>query len=396
MATKTRPIDIASRAMTTVAPINKSKALLLTLLGAHLVNDFYGTVLPAFLPSVAEEFDLNYTELGVLSFAFTILTGVLQPVIGNLADRTGRRRTVLVFGFVIGAVGFVAMSLAQSFWFIVGVSLLAGLAAATYHPQATSFIVNAYPRTRGKMLGLHGWGGSGGHFLAPAVVVLTVAAFGWRIAMAAIAVPMLVTAVVLQSRLEETEPNPQVTIRGAISRDLLLVAAAFGVVSMVGRSFLTFFVKMLVDEGWEETRAGVLLTIILLGGVIAQPLGGWAYDKVGGRTVFSVAIGATVILITAFGLTDGAVSLVAFAGVAFFQFSLFPVSMAQASQLASSSQTGAATGVVFGISGLMSASAQPVVGALAEATGDVRVALFWLLPVSMVGLVLARLMPQPA
>lgn len=168
--------------MTTVAPINKSRALLLTLLGAHLVNDFYGT----------------------------------------------------------------AMSLAQSFWFIVGVSLLAGLAAATYHPQATSFIVNAYPQTRGKMLGSHGWGGSGGHFLAPAVVVLTVAAFGWRIAMATIAVPMLVTAVVLHSRLKEAEPNPQATIRGAISRNLLLLAAAFGVVSMVGRSFLTFFVKMLV------------------------------------------------------------------------------------------------------------------------------------------------------
>jgi hypothetical protein len=34
-----------------------------------------------------------------------------------------------------------------------------------------------------------------------------------------------------------------------------LVAATLGIVSMVGRSFLTFFAKMLVDEGWDETRA---------------------------------------------------------------------------------------------------------------------------------------------
>ncbi len=58
--------------------------------GAHVVNDFYATVFPAFLPALADEFSLNYTELGVLTFAFTLFTGVLQPILGSTADRTGR------------------------------------------------------------------------------------------------------------------------------------------------------------------------------------------------------------------------------------------------------------------------------------------------------------------
>jgi fucose permease len=163
---------------------------------------------------------------------------------------------------------------------------------------------------------------------------------------------------------------------------------------MVGRSFLTFFVKMLVDEGWQETDAGVLLTLALLVGAIAQPLGGWAYDIIGGRKVFTIAATATAVLTGVFTMTTGPISLLAVTGIAFFVFFLFPVVLAQASQLVPPAQTGAATGIVFGISGLMTAAALPAVGALAEAVGDIRVALGWLLPVAFVGVVLSRITPE--
>ena len=377
-------------------PPTNPRTVVLVFLGAHVVNDFYATVLPGFLPAVAEEFDLDYTELGILSFAFTLLTGVLQPVLGNTADRRGRRRLVLVLGFASGAVGFLAMAAAPSFWFIVVVSLLCGLGAATYHPQATAYIVAAYPEKRGRMLGIHGWGGSAGHFLAPAVVVLSIAAFNWRLTMAAIAVPLLIAALVLQLRLQETAPSPGATLRGTATPPLVLLAIVFGIVGIVGRSFLNFFVKMLVDEGWEETRAGILLTVILLGGAIAQPLGGWFFDRLGGRKVFTTALAVISALVAVFAVTDGAVSLLAVAGIAFFQFSLFPVGLAQASQLASSTRTGGAAGLVFGISGLMIAGAQPVVGAVAEAAGDIRIALAWLLPLSVLGTVMALRTPTAA
>ncbi|MDH3425837.1 MAG: MFS transporter [Acidimicrobiia bacterium] len=372
----------------------RPRTVLIALVGAHLVNDLYSTVLPAFLPPLAEEFDLDYSELGILSFAFMLLTGVLQPVLGNVADRSGRRRWMLVFGFAIGAVGFLAMAVAPTFWFIVVVSLLAGLGGATYHPQATAFIVAAYPERRGRMLGIHGWGGSAGHLLAPAAVVLTVAALNWRLTMAAIAVPLLITAVTLRVRLDETPATPSARLRGAVTPQLISVAVTFGIIAMVGRSFITFFVKMLVDEGWGETSAGVLLTVVLAIGVIAQPVGGWAFDRFGGRWVFTVAAASTAALIAAFAVTSGPLSLIAITGIAFFQFSLFPVALAQASQLVSSAHTGAATGLVLGLSGLMIAAAQPVVGALAEAVGDIRVALAWQLPLALLGLALARSTPK--
>jgi len=207
--------------------------------------------------------------------------------------------------------------------------------------------------------------------------------------MAAVAIPMLVAAALAQFRLQETSPSPAATLRGALTRPLLIAALAFGLVGIVGQSFKIFVVKMLVDEGWSETSAGVLLTIILLGGAISQPLGGWAFDRIGGPRVLQIAAIGTIGLMIVFAVSSGAIALVAVAGISFFQFSLFPVSLAQASRLASAERTGAATGLVFGVSGLMTAITQPAVGVLGETLGDIRLALVWLMPAAIVGLVLS-------
>jgi len=260
-----------------------AKSVLVTFVGAHVVNDFYATVMPAFLPALADEFGLDYTELGILSLTATLLSGVLQPSMGHYADRYGSRRFVVSMGFALGGIGFLAMALAPTFYIIVIVSLFVGLGAGTYHPQATAFLVQAYPTARGRTLGIHGWGGSIGHFAAPAAATLAVAWVDWRAAMVMIAIPLLVTAVILRSQLEETQPNPEARLRGALSRQLILVAIVFGLLGMVLRSFLTFTVKMLVDEGWADTGAGTALTVILLVGAIAQPIGGRAFDRVGAR-----------------------------------------------------------------------------------------------------------------
>lgn len=365
--------------------------MLFVFVGAHVVNDFYVTVLPAFLPALADEFGLDYTQLGILSFSFTLMSGVLQPTLGHLADRHGKRRAIVSLGFVMGGAGFLAMAASPTFWLVVVVSSLCGLGGATYHPQATSYIVGAYPHDRGRMLGIHGWGGSVGHFLAPAVVTLAVAAVDWRLSMVAIAVPVFAMSGALRSTLPEVEPNPTARLLGALTRPLVLVALAFGVLSMVLRSFLTFTVKMLVDEGWGDTSAGAILTLILLVGAVAQPVAGRVYDHIGGRTVFLGAAVGTVMSIGVFAVSSGALSLVAIGGVALFGFGLFPVSLAMASQLGSEGQTGAAVGLIFGVSGLLSAAAQPAVGALGEALGDIRQALSWLiiLAIAVIPLVLA-------
>jgi len=353
------------------------RAILGTFVGVHVINDFYATVLPAFLPALATEWDLDYTELGLLSFAFTLFTGVLQPLIGHVADKQGKRKLILSFGFFVGGTGFLLMAVAPSFWFITVVSLLCGLGAAAYHPQATAFVVNAYPEDRGRMLGIHGWGESVGHFLAPAIATVAIAALDWRWAMVIVAIPIIGAGIGLWVYLPESNPNPEAFLRGALGRPIIMAALAFGLLNTVLYSFVTFVVKMLVDEGWTDVRAGATLTAMLFIGVVAQPVGGRIYDRFGGRRLFVCANFGTICSVLIFSQTSGAASLIAVTAIATFGFGLFPVSLAIASKIGGDSRTGFTVGVVFGVSGLLGATARPLVGALAEALGDIRLALGW-------------------
>lgn len=52
-----------------------------------------------FLPALSDEFNLDYGELGILSLTFTLLSGVLQPILGHRADRYGQRRLIVSVGF---------------------------------------------------------------------------------------------------------------------------------------------------------------------------------------------------------------------------------------------------------------------------------------------------------
>lgn len=360
-----------------VSLMRSSRAILGAFVAAHVFNDFYATVLPAFLPALAREWDLDYAELGLLSFSFTLLTGILQPLLGHAADRQGKRRFIVSVGFFVGSIGFLCMAVAPSFWVITVVSLLCGLGTATYHPQATAFIVNEYPDDRGRMLGIHGWGGSIGHFLAPAVATIAIAVLDWRWAMVIIAIPLTATGLGLHFFLPESTPNPQATLRGAIGRPLIVASLAFGLSNIVLYSFVTFVVKMLVDEGWAETTAGATLTAMLLIGAVAQPVGGRIYDRFGGRRLFVGANFGIITAILVFSQTSGAISLIAVGTVAMFGFGLFPVSMAMASKIGGEKRTGFSVGVLFGVTGLLGAAARPAVGALAEALGDIRLALSW-------------------
>ena len=357
--------------------LTSPRAILGTFVALHVINDFYATVLPAFLPALAREWDLDYAELGLLSFAFSLFTGVLQPLIGHIADKKGKRKLVLSFGFFVGGTGFLLMAIAPSFWFITVISLLCGLGAATYHPQATAFIVNAYPNDRGRMLGIHGWGGSIGHFLAPAMATVAIAALDWRWAMVIVAIPIVGAGTGVWVYLPESTPNPQASLKGALGRPIIVAALAFGLLNTVLYSFVTFVVKMLVDEGWAEVTAGATLTTMLFIGVIAQPVGGRIYDRFGGRKLFVCANLGTILSVLIFSQSSGLASLIAVGAIATFGFGLFPVSLAMASKIGGDSRTGFTVGIVFGVSGLLGATARPAVGALAETLGDIRLALSW-------------------
>lgn len=343
--------------------------LLTGLTTGHMVNDFYAMILPPLIPALIPVFGLNYVQIGLLSFCFFILSGVLQPTFGYMADKHAWRKKIILAGFLINAVACIAIGVSPTFELVMLSSLLCGLGAATFHPQSTNFLTRAFPEAKGRAMGIHGWGGSIGNFVAPLVVSALIVAVGWRLGVMLLAIPGVLTVFLLGGFLNEPRDVKTAGFGKGITKELLLVALAFALMSMILRSFLTFLPTFLVERGATLTRAGFLTSVMLFVGLVAQPLGGHVYDKIGGRAIFSVCAVATGLGLFAFTFTSGMLMVICTAVVGFFVFALFPVSLAIGSDIAQDNRVGMSVGIIFGLSSTLSAFTPIFTGYMADLFG---------------------------
>ncbi len=361
---------IATRRDRAGGQLSRNHWLLGGLTTGHMVNDFYALILPPLLPAVAPVFGLNYFQSGLLAFCFYILSGVLQPTLGHLSDKHAWRKKILISGFLINCVGFVAMGLSPSYPLLMVSSLFCGLGAATFHPQSTNFLSRAFPEHKGWALGVHGWGGSIGNFVAPMVVAGLVSWVGWRLGLMFLVVPGILISLLLWRLLDEPADVKAASFGNGITGALVLVSITFALQSMVMRGFLTFLPTFLVDEhGSSLARAGFITSIMLFVGIIAQPLGGYVYDRVGGRVIFFVCAMATAVSLFAFTLSSGIMLIVWTAVIGFFVFALFPVSLAMGSEIAKDNRVGMSVGIIFGASSTMSAVTPVLSGYVGDRLG---------------------------
>lgn len=124
-----------------------------TIAGSMTVLDML--VVSVALPTLQTDLDLTRTEQQWVINSYLLLTAMLLPVAGRLADMFDRERL-----FIIGVAAFFAGSLASGLA-LDGLMLLAargfqGIGAAILTPVSLALLVNAYPKEeRGKAVGIN-------------------------------------------------------------------------------------------------------------------------------------------------------------------------------------------------------------------------------------------------
>nr|WP_274326231.1 MFS transporter [Halosimplex aquaticum] len=107
-------------------------------------NSFLIVVLPLFIASdfvTGNTFGL--TEVFVTGFVLSIFGFVnspLQPFTGRLSDRTGRRKVLVLFGLVLIAAASFSYSLATTYWHLLGLRVLQGIAGAFIIPTTVALV----------------------------------------------------------------------------------------------------------------------------------------------------------------------------------------------------------------------------------------------------------------
>lgn len=165
---------------------------------AHFISHVFVLVLPPVFPFVRAEFNVSYTELGLVVAAFNGVSGLLQTPAGFLVDRTSAR-SVLVGGILLGSAALAAAVVVPSFLLFALMFVLLGVANTVYHPADYALLSSRISRSFiSQAFSIHIFAGFIGSALTPAIMVLLAVQFGWRIAFLAMALlGVLVAAAIM-------------------------------------------------------------------------------------------------------------------------------------------------------------------------------------------------------
>lgn len=180
---------------------------------AHASSHFSHLMLPLLFPVFMREFGLSYAELGFLMTVFFVVSGLGQAGAGFIVDRFGARR-VLFASEALFVLACVLASLAQGYFGLLMVAVVAGLANAPFHPVDFTILNQRVSAPRlGHAFSAHGLTGNLGWAVAPVFLVGLGHVLGWRGAYLAAAV--MYSAILALLVLYREELRTEVVVRSA-------------------------------------------------------------------------------------------------------------------------------------------------------------------------------------
>ena len=166
------------------APPLRQDAAVIGLVGvAHSVSHFSQLLLAPLFPWLKAEFNVSYTQLGLLLTVFFVTSTAVQAASGFVVDRFGPR-PVLLLGLSLLGLAALGYANSQSYAALAASAVVAGIGNGAFHPVDYTLLNRKVHKSRlGHAYSAHGITGTLGWALAPALMVPVALASGWRVAM---------------------------------------------------------------------------------------------------------------------------------------------------------------------------------------------------------------------
>ena len=171
---------VSASASSSEAPRDREVIALVGL--AHGTSHFFHLMLPTLFPWLMPDFSLSFTDVGLLTTTFFVISGIGQALAGFVVDRVGGWR-VLCFGVGMLALAGVVLGLATSYPWLLLSATCAGLGNSIFHPSDFTLLNQRVTQPRlGHAFSIHGVSGNVGWAVAPLFMAGVTSAFGWHIA----------------------------------------------------------------------------------------------------------------------------------------------------------------------------------------------------------------------
>ena len=368
----------------------------------HCINDFGQGSLAALIPFFIANFGLNYYQSATIIFCNTVVASIAQPALGYVADRW-RVPWFIPVGFTVTLVSISAIALATSYEMILALSLIAGIGAALFHPEAALLVNRTQSNELGNAMGRFAVGGSAGFALGPLLaggVYVFGGQFLWLFTgIALIGVLLYVYAFTGSTDADavgERKSSAKSTNTGA--NDWVSFGKLFFVIASrsILFSVLSIFIPILyitVING-EASASSLALTMYFAMGAVLTYMGGALSDKLGflktvrlGNLIFLPSVLVFIFVPNIWGFFGAMIPM------AFGVFSQYgPITVLGQKYLAKNA--GFASGITLGLGITLGGLVAPYVGHLADIY-DVQTALMTLIPVGLMGLIMSLWLKEP-
>jgi FSR family fosmidomycin resistance protein-like MFS transporter len=278
-------------------------SVLFSIAFAHLLNDLMQAVIPATYPILKDNFNLNFTQVGLITFVFQLTASLLQPFIGFYTDKKPMPYS-LVIGMIFTISGLCLLSISSTFWMLLVSVALVGIGSSIFHPEASRVAFLGSGGKRGLAQSIFQLGGNAGSAIGPLLVALVVAPYGqshvvWFVIAGILGIIILSRiAVWYQNHMnlraakkidfeETTIPlsNKKITI-SIIVLLMLIFSKFFYMASM--SSYFTFY---LIDKFGMSIQDSQFYLFIFLASVAAGTLiGGPLGDRFGRKYIIWISI----------------------------------------------------------------------------------------------------------
>ena len=149
---------------------------------AHGTSHFFHLMLPPLFPWLMQDFSLSYTDVGLLTSTFFVISGVGQALAGFAVDRVGAQR-VLCFGVAALALSGVVLGLATNYPMLLLSAAVAGVGNSIFHPADFTLLNHRVSQPRlGHAFSVHGVSGNLGWAAAPIFMAGLTHVAGWHVA----------------------------------------------------------------------------------------------------------------------------------------------------------------------------------------------------------------------
>lgn len=147
--------------------------VLLAISISHLLNDTIQSLIPSLYPIIKTNYNLNFTQIGIITLTFNIAASLLQPFVGAYTDRKPQPFS-LAAGMTVTLIGLIVLGWPSSYWILLVSVAMIGVGSSVFHPEASKVAYMAAGAKRGLAQSIFQVGGNTGSALGPLLAALIV------------------------------------------------------------------------------------------------------------------------------------------------------------------------------------------------------------------------------